>query len=167
MSEARISELRRSFDEAFARQPDERAPDVEELLMIRVAGDPYAVRARETSSLTRGGRIVPVPGPLPALLGITAIQGSLVPVFGLGTLLGYPPAREVPAWLVVCGGEPDRMALGVDRFERYARVSRTDISVAGDPGARGHVRGFVRTAAGVCGVIDVRSVLDAIKRGKG
>jgi len=162
-----IGELRRSFDEAFARPPAERAVDVEELLVIRVAGDPYAVRARTTSGLTLGGRVVPVPGPLPELLGITAIKGGLVPAFSLAVLLGYPQARELPAWLLLCGRDQDRAALAVDRFERYARVSRTDCSAADDLGGRQHVREFVRTEAGVCGIIDVGSVLDAIKRRTG
>ena len=164
MSEARAIELRRSFDEAFARLPDERAEDVEELLVIRVAGDPYAVRAGEVSGLAPGGRIVPVPGPLPELLGITTIRGGLVPAYGLGVLLGYPQARDAPPWLLLCGGDQDRAALGVDGFERYARVPRTNLSIAEDLGGRRHVREFVRTEAGACGVIDIRSVLEAIER---
>jgi len=161
---AALGALRRSFDDAFARPPDERAVDAEELLMIRIAGDPYAVRAREMSGLTPGGRIVPVPGPLPELLGITAIKGGLVPAFSLGALLGYPQARELPSWLLLCGGDQDRVALGVERFDRYTRVPRADISVAEDLRDRPHVPELARTEAGICGVIDVRSVLEAIRR---
>ena len=164
MSGAAIDELRRSFDDAFARPPDERAVDTDELLVVRVAGDPYAVRARETSGLAPATRIVPVPGPLPELLGITTIRGGLVPAYSLRGLLGYPYARDVPPWLLLCGADQERAALGVDRFERYVRVSRTGISAADDLGGRQHVREFVRTEAEVCAVIDIRSVLETIRR---
>ena len=164
MNGAALGALRRSFDDAFARPPDERVVDTEELLVIRIAGDLYAVRAREMSGLMPGGRIVPVPGPLPELLGITAIKGGLVPAFSLGALLGYPQARELPSWLLLCGRDHDRVALGVDRFDRYTRLPHADISVADDPGDRQHVRELARTEAGICGVIDIGSVLEAIRR---
>jgi len=157
-------ELRRSFDDAFARPPGAPAVAVEELLVVRVAGDPYAVRARETAGVTPGGRIVPVPGPLSELLGITTIRGALVPVYSLRGLLGYPHARDVPPWLLLCGTDQERAALGIDRFERYARLSRSSISVGDDLAGRPHVRELVRTEAEVCAVIDIRSVLDAIRR---
>lgn len=118
------------------------------------------------SGLTLGARIVPVPGPLPELLGITTIKGGLVPAFSLGALLGYPRAANVPPWFLLCGGDQDRAALGVDGFERYTRVPRSNVSVAEDLGGRQHVREFVRTEAGVRGVLDIRSLLEAIKRRK-
>ena len=40
----KAAQLRQDFDRTFALPPSLAAPEVEDLLAIRVAGDPYAIR---------------------------------------------------------------------------------------------------------------------------
>ena len=164
MTDDRLTALRSGFDEAFARPPVEPAGDVENLLVVRVAGDRYAFRLRALAGVARAGRIVPVPGPVAESLGLAAVGSTLVPAYRLGPFLGYPEDRDPPRWLVVCGGNDARAALGVGHFEGWADVDAADVAAADDRTRREHVREVVRTAAGVCGVVDVRSVLEAVGR---
>ncbi|HZP41987.1 MAG TPA: chemotaxis protein CheW [Candidatus Binatia bacterium] len=164
ITDERLAELRRSFDEAFARPPAEASAAVEDLLFIRVGGDPYAVRLRELTGLAPAGRIAPVPGPTPELLGLATVRGALVPTYDLTALLGYPRERDAPAWLLLCDGDKGRVALGVVHLERHGRIPAADVTTADDAARREHVSALVRSPAESAGVVDVRSLIAAIAR---
>jgi len=160
---SRVAELRRSFDAAFAAAPRHAGANFHALLAIGIAGKAHAIRASEISHLARLGKLVAVPGPVPELLGITAVSGALAAVYDLGALLGYPPAADPPAWLVLCGERDARLALAFDRFEHYIRVPSGDLYAADEALAGGHVRDVVRVAPAVRPVIAIGSIIAAIK----
>ena len=66
--QARLHALRSEFDQSFARvrQPPQVAGT--DYLLIRVAGEPYALRLGEVSALEADRAITPVPSEAPALL---------------------------------------------------------------------------------------------------
>jgi chemotaxis signal transduction protein len=157
------SALRRSFDEAFARAHRPRATGLEDLLLVRIEGHPYALRIRELEGLHRAGKVVPLPSSCLELLGLAGIRGALVPVFSLPALLGYG-GRESPTWLVLCHGAEGRgrepMALGFGGLDGHVRVGPDQICGAAEGAARAHLQQMVRLPAGVCPLVDVRSIVD-------
>jgi chemotaxis signal transduction protein len=76
--------------------PARGAPDAVDILAIRVAGQPLALRMAQVGGvlvLSDHRRVVRVPAADPALLGVVAIRGVVMPIFSLSALLGLPGPR--------------------------------------------------------------------------
>jgi len=153
--------LRRAFDNSFAEPLRVESDQLEDLLSILVAGDAYALRLAEISGLFVDRRVTPLPGPLPELLGIAGFRGAMIPVYDLGTLLGYPGVRT-PRWLVLSATQA-RIGLAFDQFDGHVRLPRAAITAEDRvETARRHAREIARTANGARPVLDLPSILDAI-----
>jgi purine-binding chemotaxis protein CheW len=157
---SRAALLRREFDRSFAEAPQLEAERTEDLLAIRVGGDPYALRLSEVAGLFADRRVTPLPSPLPELLGLAGFRGALVPVYDLGSLLGYHRA-EAPRWLVSIAGGASA-ALAFERFEAQLRFPRAAIASDGARADR-YAREVVRTPEAMRPVLHLPSVLEAIK----
>ena len=156
------AELRKSFDESFARPHQHTAPDVEDFLAIRVAGDAYALRLREISGIIAGPKVTPVPASAPGFLGLAGIRGGVVPVFGLAPLLGYEQASAESRWMGLCGTE-DLIALAFPDLEGFLRLPKS--SVLPDEtirAGRRYVNEVARTDAGPRAIVAVPLVVAAI-----
>ena len=128
MNEAQLVEstaaaLRQAFDLSFALSPPPASPEVEDLLTLRVAGNPYAIRLRDIAGIVAGRKVVPVPAITPGLLGLAGIRGGVVPVFGLASIL---LAREDASRLLLFGGGFSRDTL--------LQLCRTELRAAGGEG---------------------------------
>ena len=115
------AQLRQAFDHTFALAPSLASPGVEDLLTLRVAGDPYAIRLLDIAAIVTQRRVVSVPAVTPDLLGLAGIHGGIVPVFGLSSILGYGPDPGSPRWMILCGSE-EPIALAFSDFEGYLRL---------------------------------------------
>ena len=124
--ESKAAELRQAFDRSFALPPTQASPEVEDLLTIRVAGDPYAIRLREIAGMVAGRRVVPVPAVTLDLLGLAGIRGGVVPVFGLASILGYGEVPGSLRWMILCGAE-DPIALAFSDFEGHLRLPKSSL----------------------------------------
>ncbi|HVV83995.1 MAG TPA: chemotaxis protein CheW [Kofleriaceae bacterium] len=120
--------LRASFDLGFAEPAASAAAAVEELLAIRVAGRPYAVRLPDISALVVDRPVVALPTGLRSLLGVAGLRGALVAVHDLRTLLGLAAAAP-PRWMIVTAGDP--LALAFDGFERHLRLPAGTVATSG------------------------------------
>jgi purine-binding chemotaxis protein CheW len=114
----RASELRDAFDRGFAAAPAVDPGTRHELLRIELAGEPYALVLADLSSLHVDLEIVPVPARTPALLGVIALRGTIVPAYDLRLLLGLAATRP-PRWLVVAGAG----AFAFDQFIGHFSVA--------------------------------------------
>ena len=123
-----VAELRLAFDQSFANPPAQAGIATVNLLSIRVAGEPYAMRVDEISRLVNGSRVTPVPSPSQTLLGIAGIKGRFIAVYSLAMLLGYPRGGEDPRWLAVCGKEQS-VGLAFSEFEHLFQVPVTAFSI--------------------------------------
>ena len=160
----RAAELRLAFDRGFA-QPIEFGGAVKaELLAIRVGAEACAIRLGDIAGLFADKKITRIPGSAPVLLGVAGFRGAIMPVFNLQSLLARSTAAA-PRWLVIAAGAP--VALAFDAFEGQIRVA-PDAILPRSAGAQAlsYVREFVRTPAQICPVIDLPSILDAIKAQK-
>jgi len=151
----RLSQLRHSFDQAFADALPPEPPGFDDLLAIRVAGEPYAVRLTAISGLFVGWTVTQLPGPAAGLRGVAAYRGAIVPVYDLAMLLGYPRS-EAPRWLVLTR-EASPVALAFDGVEGHLRVPGDTIAAGAT-----ETGDVVRTPAGARPVVDVHAVQAAI-----
>jgi chemotaxis signal transduction protein len=160
----KVAALRRAFDGAravpFSLGSDQNA---ENLLAIRVSGDAYAIRVNEIAGLATGRKIVPIPSPIPELLGLAGIRGTLVPAYSLNALLGYGADAGEPPWLALCGAE-ESFALAFHEFEGYLRTSRKEVyPVEQKDAARMHVKEVIRVTGTVRPVVSVLLLRETIQ----
>jgi chemotaxis signal transduction protein len=139
--QARLRALRGEFDQSFARPGTD-------FLLIRVAGEPHALRLAEVAALEADRAITPVPSEARALLGVAGLRGALVAVFDLAQLLGLPapsPAGKSPPsgrrWLALVKGTQVAMAFG--EFEGQRRLGADALATALEAGQQGEL---IRTA---------------------
>jgi len=126
-----VAEIRRSFDAEFASPralPDEQ---LEDLLAIRLAGDPYALKLSDVELIDARRKIVPLRGADASVLGVAGVRGQLVAVYDLARLLGYARARshEAPRWIAVVDAERG-LAVAFDELE--AQFSAAPLRAAAD-----------------------------------
>lgn len=161
----RVADLRRTFDHAFASPRRQAREEVDQLLTIRLGGQPCALKVREIAGLATGRRVIPLPSQRPEFLGIAGIRGVLVPVYSLAALLGYGQDAAPHRWLVQCGTE-EPIGLAFEEFEGYLRAPRSAVYVASrTEAARRHVKEMVRAGAMVRAVVDIASVVETVKAG--
>jgi chemotaxis signal transduction protein len=157
--------LREGFDRSFAQAPAPKMASPEGLLAIRVGADRYVFRVTEISGLFTCKNITPLPSPLPELLGIAGFRGTVLPVYDLGMLLGYPRSG-IQRWVVVAATAP--AALAFEDFDGYTSTS-TGTIVAADTRSRtnsSYVRDVLHAEV-ARPVIDLSSVIATIRERSG
>jgi len=166
----RAAELRRDFDRSFAEPPRAQRPLSVDLLAIRLGGDPFAVRLSAVSGVFASKKLTPLPGASPDLLGIAGFRGSVVPVYDLRMLLGYP-ATDRPRWLVVAAAQP--VALAFEALDGYLRLPLDRIARPERPQSlRAHVHELARVtdprtlaqASAPRPLVDLDSIVAAIRQ---
>ena len=158
--------LRQEFDFSFAQPPRAATEIPENMLAIRLGGDAYAIRIAEVGGLYADRRIMPLPTPLPELLGVAGFRGQIAPVYDLAALLGYT-RQTPPRWMILVRlREP--VALAFDQFEAHfavlpERIVSTSAAMPADA-TRPHLRDAVRSEDTVRPIIHLQSLLDDIQR---
>ena len=164
---SKAAELRHAFDLSFALPPPQASQEVEDLLTIRVAGDPYAIRLRDIAGMVAGRRVVPVPAVTLDLLGLAGIRGGVVSVFGLASILGYGQGPGSPRWMVLCGAE-EPIALAFSDFEGYLRLPKSSLHADENlRTTRKYVNQVASTEAGARAVISIPLVVATIRNRTG
>jgi len=158
---ARLAALREEFDASFARPLRSHDDDQAELLAIQAGGRPYALRLSQTSGLYPDRPVTPLPGPLPALLGLAGFGGAITPVYDLSALLGHP-VPDRPRWLVLAAGTPS-LALAFHDLDGHVRVPSAAIVTEGHEGS-GCVRGMVPLPGGIRPIVDVVAARNVVHR---
>lgn len=160
----KLAQLRRAFDEARAIPFSDGAEEqTDNLLGMRISGDAYAIKVSEIAGLATGRKVVPVPGPIPELLGLAGIRGTLVPVYSLGALMGYGSHAEQPRWLALCGTE-ECFALAFHEFEGYLHIAQGELyPVERKDARRMHVKEVARALGTVRAVVSVGLLRESIQ----
>lgn len=128
----RLAQLRLGFDQSFSMPQVEQVDDTVDLLQIRVARDPYALRLAQLAGLEADRSITPVPSEHAALVGIAGARGRVIAVFDLASLLGLP-RPESTRWLVLVKGAP--IAFAFSTFEAQFSAKPADLARAGKGGS--------------------------------
>ena len=121
MADEVLAQLRRAFDESFARLPEVGRAEPLQFLRVQAGGSWLALRVLELDGVHVGREIAPVPGARPPLLGLGGARGQVLAVLDLAQSLGMPPPAEPPRWLAVARG-PDCVALAFSRLAGALRV---------------------------------------------
>lgn len=160
----KAAELRKAFDHARSLPLDSSIEAAREsLLALRVAGVPYAVRVSEVSGVAHGRKLVPLPGPLPELLGLVGIRGGILPVYSLAALLGYPQESGDVPWLLLCGSK-DSAGFAFREFEGSMRVLPSQMYEAeATAESPKHARQAVREGELVRPLINIFNLLESIR----
>ena len=158
---ARRAALREEFDASFARPLRRHDDEHHELLAIRAGGRTYALRLSQTTGLYPDRPVTPLPGPLPALLGLAGFGGAITPVYDLAALLGHA-VPERPRWLVLAAGTPP-LALAFHDLDGHVRVPSAAIVAEAGEGA-GCLRGMVSLPGGIRPIVDVGAARAVVHR---
>ncbi len=159
-----VVELRDSFDRGFAAALPDAAPQHEDLLAIRCGEHRLALRLAEVRNLAKGRKIVPLPSPMPELLGLVAVRGVVTPVYDLQALLGYEPAPS-PLWLALVRA-PAPFAVAFATFERHLRVdAQAVLTAAGGAAAHPHARASVVDQGAPRPILDLLALFAATTDG--
>jgi chemotaxis-related protein WspD len=103
------------------------------VLLFRVGSHRYGFPARNVGSVARRSAIRSLPSsPHPAVVGLTQLQGELLPVVSMHQLLGIEaperkPEDEEIARFVVLADRRGSVALMVDRVEGIVRTDQDNI----------------------------------------
>ena len=159
----RARELRRAFDQTFAEVPPPVTQDVTNLLGIRVGGDPFAIRLGEVAGLFADRKIVPLPSPVPELLGVAGFRSGLIPIYSLRGFMGYPSASEIPPRWLILAGSGHLVGLAFDQFDVHLRVRRSDLTKIQGGASRAHIRKAAGRAEGLRAIISIDSVVERIQ----
>ncbi|HEV8701794.1 MAG TPA: chemotaxis protein CheW [Candidatus Polarisedimenticolia bacterium] len=159
----RAADMRRHFDESFALAPKTDAPQSEDFLVVRIAGAPFALRRIEVSGLLAGRKPVKLPNACHEFLGIVGFRGLIVPVYSLRVLLGYPRHDNL-RWAVLAASG-DCLGLAFDEYEGYLRIPSSQVAASDQSGMLPqHVRDVARHGESARPVLDISSIVDAIRR---
>jgi chemotaxis signal transduction protein len=129
---------------------------------LRVGREWYALPVAHVVSVVETGAIARVPGSGPALAGVRNLEGQVLPVFDLGTVLGIA-SDEAPTRVVVATHDGRTAGLAVDEV--------TDVEpLASEPGrpetdtADGCLSGAILEQERLVGVVDVGRLLSTLER---
>jgi chemotaxis signal transduction protein len=149
----RIDQLRGDFDRSFTEPARAHAVEHVELLAVGAGGRPYALRLSQTAGLHPDRPVTPLPGPIPALMGLAGFAGTAMPVYDLAALLGHPGTHR-PRWLVLATGSPP-FALAFHELDGHVRVAADAIVGETANDGTGCLRGMVTLGGGTRPIVDV------------
>ncbi|HVT81301.1 MAG TPA: chemotaxis protein CheW [Phycisphaerae bacterium] len=158
--------LRTAFDTTFAQPPTLSSTATTALLMVRVAGQQFAIKRSEMSGLAHADNIAPVPGPSAAFLGVTGLRGQILPIWSLAGLMGIAAAPPQPEeWLVLLGeGSRDACAFACETIEQTLVVSEEAFAQpsASDSASR-NIQAVVRTDSALVPVLNLPALRASLR----
>jgi chemotaxis signal transduction protein len=162
-SSEHLKNLRQAFDDAFSSPPIVKGQDHEDILSVRIAGDPYGIRVCEMSGLVHRQHVTPVPSTDALLRGITAIRGAIIPIYSLAQILGYGEDHEQTRWVSLFGAH-EPIGLTFALLEGYVRIHRSDLCVSERTAVtRKHICQAARIGDQVYPVLSLPSIAQTIK----
>jgi len=122
---------------------------------VRIGSEDYALAVESVTEVTELGDVTPVPGAPAAILGARNLRGQVLPVIDMATVFGL--SRCSPTRLVVAEQDGRQAGLAVDAVAGVEPLP--DIS---EEAESEHLTGATLIDASLIGVVDVKSVLDAV-----
>jgi purine-binding chemotaxis protein CheW len=124
---------------------------------VQVAGEDYALPVEDVLEVADLGEIAPVPGAHPAVLGVRNLRGSVMPVVDLASVFGLPQPAS-PERLVIAEHDGRTAGLAVDAIAGVEPLPEASEEVDSP-----HLLGAALADGALVGVVNVRSVLDAVQ----
>lgn len=166
-SAIQVVELRRAFDESFAKAIDSSEDKGELILAIRAGTDSYAIRLSEIAGIHECPKLAPLPGVKSTCLGIVGLRGRLHAVFRLSALVGGISNAPIPPWVLITPGQ-DAPMLAVEAIEGCFTTNPDEFRAVGQGGENtGHVRSLFVREGMARGVLHVPSLVAMATSGSG
>lgn len=160
-TEQHVQALRHAFDESFARPVAEGGAALIPVLTVTVAGKPIVLRLDDLRGVHHRRRIVPVRGAFADLLGLSGLNGEIVPVYDSAHLLGLGSGSRHWQWWVLAR-HPEPVAFAFERLESYAALPTAQFTRAQD-GGEAFVDAYLPRPHGLVPVIDVKRLVGSIQ----
>jgi len=138
-----IDEVRRAFDASFTAPEKNVLETHERMLAIRVGDARFAIRVSEIAGVEMTRKIVPLPHPLPGLLGIAGVRRHVVAVYALATLLDTRRTDTPARWLVLAANENASIAFAFDALDGFFEVAHSRIHPVDRATENEYVHGMV------------------------
>jgi chemotaxis signal transduction protein len=155
-------DLRRAFDDAFARRPVPHDDEAVDLLTVRVGPAAFALRVAEVDGVHRCPTVTAVPSKSTSLLGIVALRGELLGLHCIHRLMSGASVNGEARWIVVC--RRDAVALALDDWTGHVRVLESAIR-ADESGRNRMAPSVTRVADDQLSVLSVPAIVHAITAG--
>jgi chemotaxis signal transduction protein len=151
--------LRDAFDHGFTVPLQHGSQDRDDFLTIRLDDVPYLLRLADITALSTDHKISALPGQMAPLLGLAGFRGTLLPVYGLATLLGQE-AKQPMRWLA----RTSSVAFAFTRLDAHLRLSGAQILPQPDAApARRHISGFLQLDDHLRPVLNMVSLLETVR----
>jgi chemotaxis signal transduction protein len=157
-----VADLRREFDDAFARPPEGSAARTTDFLGVRAAGAPYAIALADVGAVQPCGVVAQVPSRVPGLAGLAGVQASLLAVFDILSLLGAGGAPVARRWLVVARCDR-QVAIAVDAIDGFLQVEERSVLPLRTPGPSSFSREVLDDGSEMRPILDVEAAVDALR----
>jgi chemotaxis signal transduction protein len=156
----RAAALRAAFDRTFVEAQHYDSVATADFLSIQVGGDPYMLRLSEIAGFFADKKVTRLPSRVGELSGVSGFRGTMLPVYDLAALLGYPIAKSA-RWMAITAEVP--VALAFDSFDGHFRFATDAIAARDGIDAKGHLHQVVRSEEFVRPIIDIPSIVAAIR----
>jgi purine-binding chemotaxis protein CheW len=120
---------------------------------VRVAGEQYALPVGSVLEVAERGKITPVPGAPPEVLGVRNFHGQVIPVIDMASRLGLDRDAEAPLIVVAQEGE-HQAGLAVDEVLEVGEMPKVSNETESDL-----LAGAATIEGSLVGVVDVAAVL--------
>ena len=160
---SRAERYRQAFDQSFAEDRLGATRTLAAFLAIRLEEAPYALRLGDVAGLLKGRQLMPLPSPLPELMGLIGFRGKLCPVYDLAALLGQGRARAA-TWIFLARG-PELLGYAVDTFEGQLQADPAQVVAhqAGDA-ARPFLHDLLRQDGAARPILDLPALAGALRK---
>jgi purine-binding chemotaxis protein CheW len=162
----RLQELRKRFDQTFARAPATEAEPLTSVLALHVGNSPFVLRTEHITGIVKLKQITPFPSSIAECIGLAGVRGLLVPVFHLAPFLNLEFPTGGAHWLVLANRESP-VGLAFEDFEGQIGVSRSGLYFDENCSGLGHPRLLARIGISVRPVIEVPQIVEEIRRKAG
>ncbi len=125
---------------------------------FRVGSESYALPVAQVLEVADLGRLAPVPGAPPAVLGVRNLRGQVLPVFDLASVLGTEHGATADK-LIIAEEAGRRAGLAIDQV--------TDVGALGGPVQESDspfLSGSTLVEGELVGIIDIEGVFGAIEQ---
>jgi purine-binding chemotaxis protein CheW len=122
---------------------------------VRIGPEDYALPIESVTEVAELGEVTPVPGAPADVLGARNLRGHVLPVIDMAAVFGLSSGS--PSFLIVADHDGSRAGLAVDAVAGVEPLP--DVS---EEAESEHLLGATLIDAGLVGVVDVKSVLDAV-----
>lgn len=161
----KAARLRETFDRGFAEPPRTANGEHEDVLAIRIAGRPFALRARQLATIVKDKKIVPFPSTSSGLIGMAGVRAAIVPVYSLAALLGFSSNGDAGLKWLAMAGTP-AVGLAFEELVSFERIEKDDSGHGRNTTAdAGFVHRVALIGGTVHGIIDVQAVVEHIMAG--